>query len=259
MIIIHGEKMKKLLTTLALGATLASTLSADIARVEMGAGTWMQTPKGYIDLRDGTGALNLNGTYTSNETEATDMYVWALIKHPLPIIPNLRLEYVTVTDEGDTTGSVGGISIPTSAYTTLNSTQFDVIPYYNILDNTFWATIDLGLDAKIIQTDSNVASIGIFPGYSSQDTTIIPLLYVRTRVEVPFTGIGFETDAKAISDGTNTMYDVRAKVDYTFDITPIIQPAIEVGYRVQQITVDDGENQVDLNYAGVYAGLMLRF
>ena len=55
------------------------------------------------------------------------------------------------------------------------------------------------------------------------------------------------------------MYDVRAKVDYTFDITPIIQPAIEVGYRVQQITVDDGENQVDLNYAGVYAGLMLRF
>ncbi|MDF1876231.1 TIGR04219 family outer membrane beta-barrel protein [Sulfurimonas sp. SAG-AH-194-L11] len=251
--------MKKLLTTLACVTTLVSTLSADIARVEMGAGAWGQTPQGYIDLSDGSGVLNLNGKYTSNETTTSDIYVWALIKHPVPIIPNLRLEYVTVTDEGDTTGVVGGITIPGSANTTLKSTQLDIVPYYNILDNTFWTTIDLGFDVKVIQTDSNVASVGVFSGYSSQDTTIIPLLYVRTRVEVPFTGIGFEVDAKAISDGTNTMYDARAKVDYTLTFIPVIQPAFEIGYRVQQLTVDDGDNQIDLNYAGVYAGLMLRF
>ncbi len=258
--------MKKLLSTLACGAVLATTASADFARVEMGAGAWMQSPKGYIKLSDGSGALNLNGKYVSDEIGATDMYVWALVKQPLPIIPNLRLEYVTVTDEGQTTGSVGGISLNgISAHTTIDTKQFDIVPYYNILDNTFWTTIDLGLDVKVIQTDSNVATVsspisGVsFPGYSSSDTTVVPLLYVRTRVEVPFTGIGFEADAKAITDGTNTMYDVRGKVDYTFDITPIIQPALELGYRVQQITVDDGANQVNLNYAGAYAGLMLRF
>ncbi len=257
--------LNKLLSTIACCAVLATTASADFARVEMGAGAWMQSPKGYVILSDGSGALNLDGKYVSNETAATDMYIWALIKHPLPIIPNLRLEYVTVTDEGETSGKVNGISIPGSAYTTLDSKQFDIVPYYNILDNTFWTTIDLGLDVKVIQTDSDVGAIntGIpitsFSGYSSSDTTVVPLLYVRTRVEVPFTGIGFEADAKAITDGTNTMYDVRAKVDYTFDFIPVIQPAIELGYRVQQLTVDDGDNQVDLNYAGVYAGLMLRF
>ncbi len=257
--------MKKLLSTIACGAVLATTASADFARVEMGAGAWMQSPKGSIKLSDGSGALNLNGTYTSNETEATDIYIWALIKHPIPILPNLRLEYVTVTDEGETRGSVGGLNIPTSAHTTLDSTEFDVIPYYNILDNTFWTTIDLGLDMKVIQTDSNVAIVpstipgASFAGYSSSDTTVVPLLYVRARVEVPFTGIGVETDAKAITDGTDTVYDVRAKVDYTLGFIPVVQPAFEVGYRVQQLTVDDGNNQVDLNYAGVYAGLMLRF
>ncbi|MDQ7042006.1 MAG: TIGR04219 family outer membrane beta-barrel protein [Sulfurimonas sp.] len=258
--------MRKILTSLAVVGVLASTLSADFARVEMGAGSWMQTPSGYATRTDGDGSLSLNGTYTSNETATSDIYVWALVKHPIPILPNLRLEYVTVTDEGKTSGSVGGLAIPTGseAPTTMDMTQFDIVPYYNILDNTFWTTIDLGLDIKIIQTDVNVGKVTVvgftpFDGYSSSDTTAIPLLYARTRVEIPFTGIGFEVDAKAISDGTNTMYDARAKVDYTFNITPLIQPGLEVGYRAQQLRVDDGATQIDLNYSGLYAGLMLRF
>jgi len=40
--------MKKVLSSLACGLILASTASADIARVEMGAGAWMQTPSGAI-------------------------------------------------------------------------------------------------------------------------------------------------------------------------------------------------------------------
>lgn len=251
--------MKKIVTTLATVAVLATTASADFTRVEMGAGSWVQTPKGYIDLSDGSGALNLNGSYISNETTATDMYVWALIKHPIPVVPNLRLEYVTITDQGETTGKVNGVSIPTSAHTTLDTKEFDIVPYYNILDNTFWTTIDVGVDVKVVKTDSNIEATGAFAGYSSSDTTTIPLIYLRSRVEIPATEIGFETDVKAIVYGGNTMYDVRAKVDYTFDVSPIVQPAIELGYRVQQLTVDDGNNQVDLNYAGVYAGLMLRF
>ncbi len=260
--------MKKLLTSLAAVATIASTVNADFARVEMGAGAWMQTPTGDAVISDGDGVLSLNGTYTSKETEATDIYVWALIKHPIPVIPNLRLEYVTITDEGDTTGSVNGAGIPSgqSAPTTFDITQFDIIPYYNILDNTFWTTIDLGLDLKVIQTDATVGAVssGVpfvpdFEGYSSSETTVVPLLYARGRVEIPTTNIGLEADVKAISDGTNTMYDIRAKVDYTLDFIPVVQPAVEVGYRVQQIKVDDGDTQVDLNYAGVYAGLMLRF
>ncbi|MDQ7066669.1 MAG: hypothetical protein Q9M40_00925 [Sulfurimonas sp.] len=39
--------MRKILTSLTVVGVLASTLSADFARVEMGAGSWMQTPSGY--------------------------------------------------------------------------------------------------------------------------------------------------------------------------------------------------------------------
>jgi len=257
--------MKKILTSLAAIATLASTLNADFARVEMGAGSWAQTPTGTAARKDSDGALNLNGTYTSAEDSSSEVYAWLMIKHPVPILPNVRLEYVTLTDSGTTTGFINGVSLPAGgAPTTFDVTQFDIVPYYNILDNTFWTTIDLGLDIKVIQTDSAVGAVSslgvtVYDGYTSSDTTVVPLLYVRARVEIPATNIGFESDVKAISDGTNTVYDVRAKVDYTLDFIPVIQPALEVGYRVQQITVDDGDTQIDLNYSGVYAGLMLRF
>ena len=254
--------MKKLLGSLCAAALLATAAQADFLRVEMGGGIWEQTPKGYATRTDNDGVLNLNGTYKSDEKQSSEVYVWALLKHPIPIVPNLRLEYVTLSDKGQTTGSVGGLPIPAnvSAPTTIDTKQYDVIPYYNLLDNTFWLTLDIGIDAKFVQSDATVGSVGIFPGYSSTDSTVIPLLYLRSRVQIPATGIGLEADAKAITDGTNTAYDVRAKIDYTLEFIPVIQPGIEVGYRAIKLKVDDGtKSQIDLDYQGVYAGVMLRF
>jgi len=254
--------MKNLIIkTVATATLLATAAQADFTRVEVGGGVWQQTPKGYATRTDSDGALKLDGTYTSDENKATDNYVWAFVKHPIPIIPNLRLEYASITDKGQTVGKVDGTVIPGNqkAPTTIDAKQFDIIPYYNILDNTFWTTIDLGIDAKIVKSDVNVGAVSGFNGYSSSDTTVVPLIYLRGRVEIPATNIGLEANVKAITDGTNTVYDAGAKVDYTLDFIPVVQPALEVGYRVEKIKVDDGSTQVDLKYAGMYAGLMLRF
>ena len=251
--------MKKILSTLALGAVLTTAGSADFLRLEMGGGVWQQTPSGSATRTDGDGVLDLDGTYTSAEKKSSEAYAWLLIKHPIPIIPNLRVEYVSISDEGTTEGKVGGMQILGSAPTTMDVKEYDVIPYYNLLDNTFWITLDLGVDVKVVQSDVVVSAVTGFKGYSSKDTTVIPLLYVRARTELPTTNIGLEADVKAITDGTNTMYDARAKIDYTFDFA-VLQPGIEVGYRMQKIKSDDGEkSQVNLDYSGVYAGLMLRF
>ena len=259
--------MKKIISSIAIGATLLSTAaSADVMRIEAGVGVWAQTPNGYATRTDSDGALNLDGTYTSAEKEDAGTYAWMLLKHPLPIIPNLRLEYVSFSDKGTTTGKVNGVGLPAAgAPTTVDITQYDVIPYYNILDNTFWMTIDVGLDVKVIQSDATVGAVSVsgiqvYKGDSSSDTTVVPLVYLRDRVQIPTTNIGIEADAKAITDGTNTMYDVRAKLDYTLDFIPVVQPAIEVGYRMQKLRVDDGDKaQVDLTYQGPYMGIMARF
>jgi outer membrane protein len=245
--------MKKILSTLVCAACLASVASADFLRVEAGAGAWMQTPSGGLVAS----TAGDTGSDISNETEQTEGYVWVMVKHFVPIVPNLRVEYVSLRNEGTATGTFDNFTA--QGKSSLDMTQYDIIPYYNLLDNTFWVTVDVGIDLKMVEMDYK-ADDGTAAGYSDSLSAPIPMLYLRARTELPLTGLGAEADVKYISYSDTTVYDVRIKLDYTLGFIPIIQPALEVGYRMQKFESDDlDEINLNLDYAGVYAGLMLRF
>ncbi len=221
--------MKRFFVILTTLTMMISTLSADFFRLDAGAGAWMQTPM------DNTSPSNL-----SDETTTTEPYIWAYLKHPVPIIPNLRAEYVGV--ETKNVASTSNIIFK----------QLDVIPYYNILDNLFWITLDLGLDFKVIDGSNDKGSRGTIAS-----TELFPLGYVRARVEIPATDIGFEADVKYIEYSQTVIQDVRVKIDYTFS-GYVVSPAIELGYRIQKIQTDEFFNsEIDLEFSGVYLGLML--
>ncbi len=260
--------MKKLLTALSCVAVLASTVSADFGRVEMGIGGWGQTPSGDISYTE-SGVVS---SYGSDKKADTSTYAWLLVKHPIPIVPNIRLEYTNINDTGVINGDFKDFNLPAGVASTTGSltmTQYDIVPYYNILDNTFWMTVDVGVDIKVLETDYTANGVVVtLPGfsggtqnYSDTATVIIPLAYLRARVEIPATNIGVESDVKYISYSKSTMSDVRIKVDYTLDFVPVIQPAIEVGYRLQSIDLnsDDEKTKMKMDFSGVYAGIMLRF
>ena len=254
--------MKKILKSLVFSAVLVSTLSADILRTEIGVGGWSQTPKGIA-------TENIAGSTGSNlfdEKEDTSLYAWLLIKHPVPILPNIRLEYADISADGVADGSWGG-SPAISAPSHFKLKEYDIIPYYNILDNTFWLTLDLGLDFKYIKYDYNiegtpaVGPIPAFDAYQNSSNFVVPLLYARVRVQIPVTGLAVESDLKYVTYNGSTIYDFRAKVDYTFDITPVFQPGLEIGYRTQKIKIDDSSADIhsDVDFSGVYAGAIIRF
>ena len=258
--------MKKVLTSLATIAVLATTASADFARIEMGAGVWNQAPSGTLTYDAGSG---VDGVYTSNKTDTSNAYAWMLVKHPIPVIPNIRLEYAKSSDEGTATGSFNGFTTPpnTGVSASLDITQYDVIPYYNILDNTFWTTIDLGLDIKVADINYKAEGVQLVgynvptASYDDSSTVVLPMLYVRTRVQIPITNIGLEADAKYVTYSSSTAYDIRVKVDYTLGFVPIVQPGLEVGYRMQKFDLksNDDKTKVNLDFSGVYVGLMVRF
>lgn len=249
--------MKKIITSVALLGALASTLSADFLRIEMGGGAWMATPETSMTYED---ALS-DGSDISNEAQdEIQGYVWALVKHPVPVVPNLRVEYSSVMSEGVANGNFKFFPDVTFNDTASNIelTQYDVIPYYNILDNTFWVSLDLGLDIKLIDTAYTATTTS--ESYLEEESVLLPLLYVRTRFQVPTTGLGVEADVKYISYDDSTVSDIRVKVDYTFEFTPLIQPGIELGYRMEKIEIiSDEKLKADFDFSGVYAGLMLRF
>ncbi len=255
--------MKKISVLVAFLLLFTTVINADIMRIEGGAGAWMQTPNTNMEYKDSTG---LSGVDKSTGEDKTQGYLWLLVKHPIPIIPNLRLEYTNISSVGEASGKFYDFEVPGTTSSTLEITQFDIIPYYNILDNTSWITLDLGIDLKIMETTytanplSDTPLATIFPGYEEKTSHIIPLGYIRARFEIPTTNIGLESDVKYITYGDSEVLDFRAKVDYTLDFIPIIQPGVELGYRVQKInSISDEDLVTDFDFAGVYVGLMLRF
>jgi outer membrane protein len=253
--------MKKVVTTILSTALLATIASADFTRVEMGAGVWEQTPKGDLSYTDG----GADGSNIFDEKQKNNAYVWMLVKHPIPVLPNLRLEYVNIDSTGIATGTFEDFTATTPAATSLKMKQFDIIPYYNILDNTAWITLDLGLDVKVVSLDYQAKDVTVIGStettYSDTQTIAIPLAYLRARVEIPATDVGFEADVKYVTYDGSSVSDIRAKVDYTLSFIPTIQPALEVGYRVQKIDISSTQvkSTMNVDFSGVYAGLMLRF
>ena len=245
--------MKRVLKVAAISSTLLlSVANADFLRAEVGAGAWFSKSSGNIKA-DSSG---LSGIDSSKEKTKTNMYAWALFKHFVPVVPNLKVEYTKLESLGVATQNFGSY-YGGGNESKLTMKQLDIIPYYNILDNTFWTTIDLGVDIKIIDAQYSVSNE---PASNVTKTIPLPMGYARARVEVPFSGIGIEADAKYLKYSDNLAYDAKAKIDYTFDITPLIKPAIEIGYRVQKVEVDRlSDLKTDLDFKGIYAGLMLRF
>ena len=257
--------MKKLLSIAAMTALMTTAANADIMRIEGAVGAWQTAPTGTISYLH---ADSFDVADTAGFDTSTNAYAWIYLKHPIPIIPNLRLEYANPNFDASTKLdlSYGDYEFGAGASNALSLTQYDAVLYYNILDNTFWTTIDLGLDVKFIDGNYKVSGNTTLNGSQSVDqdfSLVMPMAYVRGRVEIPVTNIGVEAIARGMSYSDNTVVDAEIKIDYTMDFVPIIQPGIELGYRYQQIKLDAGSIGLDANFdttfSGVYAGIMVRF
>ena len=256
--------MKKLLSIAAMSAVMATAASADFMRVEGAVGVWQSEPAGTakygkqpeFDIVDNAGF-----------TESTNTYAWLYFKHPIPILPNLRLEYAdpNFSDKTKLDLSYGGYDFSAGASNELSLTQYDAVLYYNILDNLFWTTIDLGLDVKFIDGNYNISGQagGTAETVDEDFDMVMPLAYVRARVEIPVTNIGVEAIVRRMAYSANDVMDAEIKIDYTMDFVPVIQPGLEIGYRHQQIKLDGDSIGIDANldttFSGVYGGLMVRF
>ncbi len=256
--------MKHILSTAAITALLATAAQADLTRVEAGLGSWSVTPSG--DLTYNTGATNekIDVKDDLGLDSQSMSYAWIYLKHPVPVVPNVRLEYSNIDVDGSSTQTFtwGGLNYDAQTQSALKIQQYDVGLYYNIFDNTFWTTIDLGLNIKFADMKFDFReTTGTLDSYNESGSLTLPMAYLRGRFEVPATDLVIEADIKYIGFAGSSISDMRIKADYTLSMIPVIQPGIEVGYRVQQFKIDDSSVDVktDISFSGVYAGLMVRF
>ena len=284
--------MKKIISSLAVASALAMSANAvPLIDGGVGVGVWaMNEPTGSIDLKiPGVidPAYNLDLAANSGFPASNATYVFAYLDHPIPIIPNVRLEYV----EPEFSGTIGepvtiklpnGNDLTGEAVNTLNMQQLDAAFYYDLFGYLPTGLIpfidikcDFGLGGKAIN-GSYIATVNA-AGQSASTGSLpvklfLPYAYVNPRVEA--FGFGFDLQYKYLSGELigykSGMEELSISADYRIGLIPFIDPGIEVGYKMQNITLDSSDLSelvdtkgstfgVKTGFEGFYAGIIVDF
>jgi outer membrane protein len=231
---------------------------ADVLGFQAGIGQW------YINL-DGDVGQN-NSTTTLNDLgfkDETSNVFWAMLEHPIPIIPNLRVMHSAISaTEASTTSqrfTIGGILIDAEVrvLTDIDLSHSDATFYYELLDN--WVTFDVGITARKMEGYVEIQS-EVSQTARAELKGVLPMGYLNVQLDFPGSGWSIGGTANAISYRRDKVTDVSARVGYAFEVTPLMDIGINIGYRTLSLQAEEFDDlYADATLSGSFAELVVHF
>jgi outer membrane protein len=243
--------MNKKLMALAIAAVAASAGSqADIIGASAGVYHWKQSWDG--DVQSGNDKIDVNDDLGYDEDSGTSYYV--ALEHPLPLLPNIRLQRteLEISERGTITTPViyDGTALAGDVDSTTDLTHTDVTLYYELLDN--WVNLDLGLSVRVFDGEARIKSVATSEEGSVDIDTPVPMLYANARFDLPFTGLYAQGIGNIISVGDSAITDFTVGLGYEVAVL-----SLEAGYRTFDISLEDDEDEANLTVDGFYIGINL--
>lgn len=232
---------------LALG--LSSAAQADtIFGIYAGGGSWSADLEGSI----GKPSANLSDL---GAKERNNTYYYIALEHPIPLIPNVKLQYndISSSQRGSGAFTLGNIPFACNVSTTIDLSSTDATFYYELLDN--WVNLDVGITVR--KYDGELSASSDTDSKKVAVDTPLPLLYGKFRFELPFSGLAANLEGNYVSYKDSSVSDYNASLSYTFE--SLLDLGFEVGYRQLSIQLDDDDIQTDVTLKGPYAALLFHF
>ncbi|MEH8016828.1 TIGR04219 family outer membrane beta-barrel protein [Rheinheimera muenzenbergensis] len=252
--------MKKTALLLSLSTVLlAGTAQADtLLGIYLGADAWQSSAEGSF------AATDMRQSFNFNDKTQTSYYL--TLEHPLPLLPNVRLQRNQLTSAGISDISAGfTLAGATFASNTEVSNQLelsntDYVLYYELFDNSL-LSLDLGINAKhikghVLVTETAADGMSVRQNISQ----IIPMLYTSAAVGLPLTGLEFFAGGSIVSYDGSRVYDGQAGISYAFMDNLVLDTTLKLGYRAVNMRLDDVDDlYADLTFNGVFAGIEIHF
>jgi outer membrane protein len=230
----------------------------DALGFQAGAGQW------YINLE---GDVGQNGsTTTLNDLgfeDETSNVLWAMLEHPIPILPNLRVMHSSISATETSTTSqrftVGGIVIDAEVrvLTDMDLSHTDATLYYELLDN--WVTFDLGVTARQMEGYVEVQS-EVSQTARAELEGVLPMAYLNLQLDFPGSGWSIGGTANGISYQGDKVTDMSARIGYAFELAPMMDIGVNIGYRSLHLQADEfGDLYADATISGSFAELVVHF
>jgi len=203
---------------------------------------WLQYKGDRIDLKDNLGLDNENKFFAK-----------AKIEHPIPLLPNIYLQYTPMKFTGDKINvfRFDNKVFAGNVHTELQLDHYDIGFYYNVpmlsalTANVFEA--ELGLIIRIIDFQAKVSTVG--QSSTTDFTAPIPLLYGSLTIN-PFEFLSIVGEAKGISYNSNFYYDFSGEVRYQPVSAVVFKPFVAVGYKLERLRID--------NVSDVYSDIKIK-
>lgn len=183
----------------------------------------------------------------------TNANLSAYLEHPVPLLPNVRLNYTRIEQSGSGEVSTQFDLVSGDVDSDLDLSQFDVTLYYEVLDN--WANLDLGVTARNLDGELIVREQATSGRVSKTEVDgVIPMGYLAARFDLPFTGVSVGGEANLISFDGDSIYDYNAYGQYELSLLQL-----RAGYRQISIDYEDNDDRLDIDLGGPFVSAGLTF
>lgn len=244
--------------TATLALVLASaTAQADVLGLQAGVSSWQPDLSGQFQS-EGAAAKDFDLERDLGYSDASANTFYIAFEHPVPLLPNLRVENTDLSESSSATisGQFNGQSYTSdNVRSTVDLSHTDFTGYYEILDGLAWLNADVGVTVRQfngeISIDNNALDID----------APVPLLYGKGQFDLPFAPFPIAVGGLVnyLSVGGATVSDQRFYLNAEMPVT-VIDLGAEIGYRDFSIELDDVDDlNSDITASGWYASATLRF
>lgn len=193
----------------------------------------------------------------------TQQAYYLALEHFVPVVPNIRIQYMPLETQGlatlNNSFNFAGTSFTAGSTVqgSLDLDNTDYILYYELLDNAL-VSLDLGLNAKHLKGDVTVAT-GNLQG-TERLNEWLPMLYVDTKIGILATRFDLFAAGSATRYKDSHLYDLQAGIGYQLVDNLLLDVRFKVGYRAMDLRLDDvNDLYADLEFKGVFAGVEIHF
>ncbi|MBZ2167829.1 TIGR04219 family outer membrane beta-barrel protein [Marinobacter sp. F4216] len=246
--------MRKLMVVAAGTALLAPhQVHADVVGLGANVSYWDSGLSGQAasgnDLVDVENDLNLESDSNAN----TSLY----LEHPIPVLPNVRLNYtlVQLDGRGSLSSNFDGIDIGVGGAdvrSELDLEQLDLTLYYEVLDN--WVNLDLGITARDLSGELIVQQVAGASVSETKVDAVVPMGYLAGRFELPLTGVSVGAEGNFISFDGDSVHDFNAYGQYEISVLQL-----RAGYRQMAIDYEDDSDRLDVELDGPFISAGVAF
>lgn len=244
-----------------LSMVMFATLSAPLAMADTIGGLYLGADLHFAETKGSFGQPGDQQDFNFEDKNQSSFYL--KLEHPVPLLPNIKLQSNSLNSNGDTTLSRTFefedqvFAVGTEVAQDLDLSNIDATFYYEILDNDL-VSLDLGVTAKYIDGDITVASQG---QSATQDlSAVIPMGYAYGSFGLLGTATKIFAEVNYVSYDGSSLSDMQLGLAYELIDSLAVDLALKAGIKKTSLELDDVDDlDADLSFDGAFISAELHF